>query len=400
MRLQKYCSASLKPEIFPYSKITIFRQNGNKEVTNKSTESFQIQQNNEHHQQKTSLSKNDFDSEYRENEMKIQMLSKNLYKQIFGNRKPLSSVDPKLIEKCHSNMKKYGIKIGESPKLEDVILKLPNLKGKTIEEHFHNIAKEQCRPYEELINSLLYEIPKMPIQWSTNPGWTCYCDENNYKSVEYPEEDGIVFDVEVCVNAGYSPVLACAVSGKYWYSWVSPGLFSANSTKNNVSELKKYMIDDMISLGNSGKPKLIVGHNVSYDRVRIREEYLLDDSKARFLDTMSLHVCVSGITSYQRAMLKSNKEFDEEDLEWSSQSSLNSLAEVYKLYCGKELKKEPRDIFIKGTLEDIKENFQYLMSYCAGDVVATQNVLNKIFPLFKERFPHPATLAGMLEIGK
>lgn len=50
---------------------------------------------------------------------------------------------------------------------------------------------------------------------------------------------------------------------------------------------------------------------------------------ARFLDTMSLHVCVSGVTSYQRAILKSkNKEIDPEDESWIQISSLNNLADV------------------------------------------------------------------------
>lgn len=52
---------------------------------------------------------------------------------------------------------------------------------------------------------------------------------------------------------------------------------------------------------------------------------------ARFLDTMSLHVCVSGVTSYQRAILKSkNKEIDPKDENWIEISSLNNLADVDK----------------------------------------------------------------------
>ena len=115
---------------------------------------------------------------------------------------------------------------------------------------------------------------------------------------------------------------------------------------------------------------------------------------------MSLHICISGITSYQRALLKSKKPTADEDLEWQSMSSLNSLAEVYRLYCeGRELSKEPRNIFIEGTLQDVRQNFQSLMEYCAHDVRATSQVLSKLYPLFKERFPHPATLAGMFEMG-
>ena len=38
------------------------------------------------------------------------------------------------------------------------------------------------------------------------------------------------------------------------------------------------------------------------------------------------------------------------------------------------------------------------MSYCASDVLATAKLAAKLFPLFRDRCPHPATLAGMLEM--
>lgn len=145
------------------------------------------------------------------------------------------------------------------------------------------------------------------------------------------------------------------------------------------------------------KPKIIIGHNVSYDRARIKEQYWLNRTGTRFLDTMSLHVCVNGLTSYQRAVLKSGKETEEDEL-WKTLSSLNSLDEVHKLYCGKSLSKKTRDLFVTGTLTDIKEEFQKVMEYCSNDVTATYNVLKQLFPMFLERFPHPVTLAGMLEL--
>jgi hypothetical protein len=52
-----------------------------------------------------------------------------------------------------------------------------------------------------------------------------------------------------------------------------------------------------------------------------------------------------------------------------------------------------------GTMQDVHENFQQLMEYCANDVVSTHNILKELLPLFLERFPHPVTLAGMLELG-
>lgn len=39
------------------------------------------------------------------------------------------------------------------------------------------------------------------------------------------------------------------------------------------------------------------------------------------------------------------------------------------------------------------------MRYCAEDVLCTYEVLHKVLPLFLSRCPHPATFAGMLEMG-
>ena len=39
------------------------------------------------------------------------------------------------------------------------------------------------------------------------------------------------------------------------------------------------------------------------------------------------------------------------------------------------------------------------MQYCAEDVFATHEVLQRVLPLFLNRCPHPVTLAGMLEMG-
>lgn len=204
--------------------------------------------------------------------------------------------------------------------------------------------------------------------------------------------------------------MACAVGVNCWYSWTSKKLVNLPRGENKS---KKLSPDDMIPLESTNddpgfnlsekfkQPRIIIGHNVSYDRARIKEQYWIENTAARFLDTMSLHVCVSGVTSYQRAMLKGHKELSDDDQGWGALTSLNSLTEVHKLYCEKEkrLDKQRRNIFMEGTLKEIRDDYQNLMNYCASDVVATNEVVKKLFPMFKERFSHPATLAGMMELG-
>ena len=159
------------------------------------------------------------------------------------------------------------------------------------------------------------------------------------------------------------------------------------------------------------KERVVVGHNVSYDRSRIKEQYLVDGTNIRFLDTMALHIAISGITSFQRNMLlatksgtkvdsffKNSHQFSkpgkmEEILEWQNVSSFNGLNDVYKLYCGGlGLDKEKRNFFVTGSLNEIKDNFQQLVTYCARDCEATYQVLRVIFPEYQKRFPHPVTV--------
>lgn len=43
---------------------------------------------------------------------------------------------------------------------------------------------------------------------------------------------------------------------------------------------------------------------------------------------------------------------------WLSVSSPNALDEVYKLYFNKEVDKSLKKIFIKGSMDDVRQNFQ------------------------------------------
>ena len=85
--------------------------------------------------------------------------------------------------------------------------------------------------------------------------------------------------------------MATALSSKAWYSWCSPYLIDVSKKPKDKNCLEK---DDMINIGH---PLLVVGHNVSYDRARIAEQYDLELPRTRFLDTMALHIAVCGMTS-------------------------------------------------------------------------------------------------------
>ena len=98
-------------------------------------------------------------------------------------------------------------------------------------------------------------------------------------------------------------VMACAATPNAWYAWISPWLLGESEDPQQL-----------IPFGDPSVPRIVVGHNVSFDRKRIREEYSVEPTQTRFLDTMSLHVAVKGISSHQRgAWQKYRKSKAEED---------------------------------------------------------------------------------------
>ncbi|XP_076376318.1 DNA polymerase gamma, catalytic subunit tam [Megalopta genalis] len=345
------------------------------------------------------------DDNIRINAINMQMLSKPLHEQIFKNFSTQEiSTDEK--NSIKNDLNSYGIKTEDATRYPNVNLKLPPLEGNDIEQHFYNIGEAQVKPYLTIIKDIMKDIPKMPDRWILKEGWVRYT-VNGAESVDYPLEDGMIFDTEVCMKEGPLPIIATAVTNKAWYGWVSKSLMDGVSTQFKGQQ---FTMDQLIPIESKStelgerlnsyhkKPKILVGHNVSFDRSKIKEQFWLNSTGLRFVDTMSLHISVGGVSSYQRGILNGTRNTSEK-LNLQMQTCLNSLAEVHKFYCGYEIDKEIRKVFMEGTLRDVKTDFNSLMTYCANDVLATYNVLRILFPIFQERFPHPVTLAGMLELG-
>ncbi|KAG7170816.1 DNA polymerase subunit gamma-1-like isoform X1 [Homarus americanus] len=346
-------------------------------------------------------------SSYCKNAIGIQTLSSSLADQIFSTVTPKDAQEAQEdLERSRDHLQAHGLWNKESSVIPDYDLKLPPLEDPDLDQHFRVIAEEQCAPYKDLLNQLVgADLPYFPSEWHFYPGWTRYNSDGTYTQVDFPDCHAIVFDVEVCVKEGSQPTLATAVSDKYWYSWCSQCLVHPEKEHSD-----SFTLEDLIPLQSSDTsqhhenrdvPRVVVGHNVSYDRIRVREQYFMEGTSLRFVDTMSLHIAASGLVSEQRTLVMKNKNSDKKiRLPWMFVGCQNSLNEVYKFYCrAEDLKKSTRDVFVKGKLEDVRNDFQNLMKYCANDVKATQMVLVKLLPLFFDRFPHPVTFAGMLEMG-
>lgn len=287
-----------------------------------------------------------------------------------------------------------------------------------------------AEPYFRYANEFaMAKLPQMPDEWVIQPGWTMYQPDGTTVPISAPVDNVYVFDVEVCVKEGHYPTLAVAASDKRWYSWCSNRLCDTTGVDDaRNEELVRdagMLVESLagtaqlipLEAGEAGEvPRLVIGHNVAYDRQRVLEQYNLRRTPLRFADTMSLHMATSGLSTQQiqtwsfasipqddegiEALVdQRNEDADLGGLSWVSQSGPPSLAACYKLWCDQELPKESRKMFVKGSMREIRDNAQELMKYCAADCGATHAVFAKVWKDYIQKFPSPVTFAGLMELG-
>jgi len=149
------------------------------------------------------------------------------------------------------------------PTVYDVSPKLPELLGGNAVDHIEQMGMELMGPTDHKLRKFLAATwPAMPHDFLESPGWTRYAPNEPPESVQKILEDTVVFDVETMVKFGAWPVLAAALTAEAWYIWIHPAVVTP------VSGFPPHLI----SLGTG---KVVVGHNVSYDRIRVEEEYSL-----------------------------------------------------------------------------------------------------------------------------
>ncbi|KAL4795961.1 DNA polymerase family A-domain-containing protein [Aspergillus venezuelensis] len=345
----------------------------------------------------------------RYNEIGVQQLSDHVYSQIFFNKsKP---PDPNLVALSKDHLARHDL-LGKAQEHADpVAFDLPALQGQTLDEHFFKLGMDSSEPY--LTYSKKYALansPSLPRKWIRRSGWTKYNNDGTTEAVDAPNESMLTFDTEVMYNENPFAVMACAVSPTAWYAWISPWLLG--ETKNEIQ---------LVPLGDPSQPRIVVGHNIGYDRARIFEEYDLNQTGNFFLDTMSLHVAVNGMCSQQRptwmrhkknrdlrdkiasdsnsvelAALIENKMIREEEEElWVGRSSVNSLRDVAKFHCNVTIDKSQRDFFGELDRPQILGKLDELLDYCAADVAITHRVYKKVFPNFLETCPHPVSFGAL-----
>jgi DNA polymerase gamma 1 len=193
----------------------------------------------------------------------------------------------------------HGLDPKQGSVLPDVGFTIPPLQGSNIDHHFHRIGFQSAQPWLDIARDFSStELLPKPDHWDIQSGWTKYhflSDGSSYSEhVEFPQHEGnveemLTFDVETMPPYHPYAVMACAASKNAWYSWISPWLLGESVEPQHL-----------IPFGDPLVPRVVVGHNVCYDRARILEEYSLRGTQSRFLDTMALHVVVKGISSQWR----------------------------------------------------------------------------------------------------
>ncbi len=343
------------------------------------------------------------------NEIGVQQLSSHVHPQIFS---AAPTPPPQhLIDLSKEHLSKHQLWGKNQEHSAPIAFNLPKLHGSTLDEHFYKLGKDASEPYySQALEYVRADLPRHPRKWVRQSGWTKYNGDGTHEAVEAPQEEMLTFDTEVMWKESSFAVMACAASKTTWYAWLSPWLMGESENDRHL-----------IPLGNPNQARIIIGHNIGYDRARIAEEYDVQQSKNFFLDTMSLHVAVNGMCSRQRptwmkhkknrdirdkitsesnsielSALLENKMLSEEEEElWVGRSSINSLRDVAKFHCNVTIDKAQRDQFGELEREGVRDKVEELLDYCAADVAITHRVYKKVFPGFLEVCPHPVSFGAL-----
>ncbi|KZP14164.1 hypothetical protein FIBSPDRAFT_921425 [Athelia psychrophila] len=365
------------------------------------------------------------------NELGVQMLARPLHAQLFADV-AFPAPNPAFTHIAREHLKMHGLDLVHGSVLPDTAFTLPPLHGRTLDEHFHAIGAAAAEPYRALAAAFAgAPLPPRPEHWAVQSGWTRYTHVAGggsfHESVAGLDarEGAVCFDVETMPNEGHAyAVLATAATADAWYAWISPWLLGESDDPAHLIPLDAPGTDGDSGMdGDSdngagmgmgkgkGPARVVVGHNVSYDRARIRDEYALAGSATRFVDTMALHIAVKGISSHQRPAWMKHRKGKEQaaqrheeavaaiESRWEDITSVNSLAAVAKLHCGIALDKTARSDFMSATPAQVRGDVRAYLDYCAGDVHATHRVLAAVLPQFLARCPSPVSFAGMLSMG-
>ena len=347
------------------------------------------------------------------------VLDEAIHTRIFGKENP-KEMTRLSKQKAENLLKEFDIPtpVDHPDHLYDGPLPLPELKSVNLRKHFEQIAKEQVGEYKDLADDLaVATLPELPPRENLvfKPGWTRYTKVRGKwktESVPYPLEKAFTFDTETFVHGGAFPIIGTALSAKAAYIWLASELIDPSLPEDRW---------DQHALIPIGENRFVVGHNISYDRVRAREGYSLDRTKPEnfYFDTLSAHIGVSGLAAGQRWLYvlagKNPEDLTPEEKrklryapKWLDEGSTNSLVATYNFhvyevrkYFGDEVQplgagdKAVRDIFVKAThLSQIRQMLTDAVDYAIKDAFYTAELFQAIWPKYVDATPSLVALCG------
>ena len=352
-------------------------------------------------------------------ELGYPVLGDDLRHRIFGEQ-PALEMTPGAKRKAQSLLKQFNIPtpVDYPDHLYDGPLPLPDLQGENLSEHFEEIARSQVGEYKKLGDTFAgAELPEIPPadKLVFKPGWTRYTKSRGKwktESVPYPLEKAFTFDTETYVHGGAFPIIGTALSAKAAYIWLASELIDPEIPKEQW---------DQFSLIPIGKDRFVAGHNISYDRVRAREGYSLENHKPEnfYFDTLSAHIGVSGLAGGQRWLYvlagKDPEDLTDEEKrklryapKWLDEGSTNSLVAAYNFHVYEVRKffgdnahplnqgdKAVRDIFVKAThLSQIRQMLTEAVDYAVKDAFYTAELFQALWPKYLDATPSLTALCG------
>jgi len=352
-------------------------------------------------------------------ELGYPVVNEDIHDRLFGMETP-NQMNKIQVQKAKGLLKEFNIAtpVDYPANLYDGPLPLPKLNGSNLGEHFENIATEQVGQYkewaDEFANAKLPQLPS-PSEFVFKSGWHRYEKQGKTWKIEkvpYPLEEAFTFDTETFVTGGAFPIIGTALSAKAAYIWLAAELVDPDLPQDKWEQY------GLIPVGTG---RFIAGHNISYDRVRAREGYSLDNTRPEnfYFDTLSAHIGVSGLAGGQRWLyVLAGK--DPEDLtpeekrklryapKWLDEGATNSLVATYNFHVAAVRKffgedvtelgstdKEIRDIFVKATeMSQINRLLTDALDYAVKDAFYTAELFQALWPKYLDATPSMVALCG------
>lgn len=261
---------------------------------------------------------------------------------------------------------------------------------------FHQMSVNLTKPYLTKTNALASsKLPPKPSDWEFKSGWYRYEEGKKPEKVSHPLEDSISFDIELLYKISSFPTLATCSSPKAWYGWVSPYLTGETSTPS-----------DLIPLNPENEDKIIIGHNVNFDRSKVLDDYIsYKNSNSFYIDTISLFHSRYGTPTIRKpsvfvkaaeSLFKGNEAPKLLDIYTPADYQLHTL---YQKQFGEVMNKDVRSFFDSTSKDLIVNEFQNCMNYCADDVIKTHRLFAEFWKTFYADLNHPMEFFALKEMG-